>query len=458
MASAGGGGHHRPADARPRHHQQGVLISPRALHQLLGPPLLLPRALADCGLSAAAERRAQVTDAFSGQFLLTVPLSSPRQARAAVVRAGQAGRSWSLVPAAERARWGRRFREAVAARRAPLLAGLPLLCGLGPADAEDDITQALRSLRRSVAAARSWSGRLNHTPYGRSPRPAVVFSDVDDACPLASLLEGALPALLSGVAVVTEVDHRSAMLAVAVHEAARASGLPPHVWQLAVCDTSDGARADVRAVLAEHADAVAPRCCPGGSARPPGLLVLRHDGDAKAAARATIDACFTRAGRKCTATPLVAVHESLLPRFVRHLTREAERFVPVSVLPEEQQRRRYSAWVDTTLSPGASVADTPPTPTWTMRTPHTTRPVILRAALDSFPRLLSTPVGPSATLLGFTAWAEVLDLACRTGPHLSVFTRTPAARLRPQWAGLAAHRIDINRAPAPGGCRADGTV
>ncbi|AEW99510.1 hypothetical protein SCATT_p13170 (plasmid) [Streptantibioticus cattleyicolor NRRL 8057 = DSM 46488] len=398
-------------------------------------------ALAFSGLGAAAGPDPPVTGVFSGRPLLSVPVSSAGEARAAVVRAREAAGRWSGVPADQRARWARRLRRAMACGADAFLAVLPESSGLGPPDAEAECRNADRVVRSLTAAVRPRRGGAG-TAWWSADRPAVVFSRVDDARPLASLLEGVVPALLDGVAVVTEADRRSAVPALAVVAAARRAGLPRHVWQLVVRGPADADPSAVRAVLAEHADGPAPQCCrygPGSPRHRPGLLVVRHDARVPDAVRGTLRACFARAGRPCSATPAVAVHDSVLPAFLEQLAYTAERFTPVTALPERRQRRAFSACAEAAV--GVEVV-------WhrTVRdgaVPRVPYPlVLLGRATGSPPR---TPVGPVASVVPFTAWAEALALARLTGPHLSVYTRAKASWLCPQLTGLAARRVHLNQ-------------
>jgi succinate-semialdehyde dehydrogenase / glutarate-semialdehyde dehydrogenase len=181
---------------------------------------------------------------------------------------------------------------------------------------------------------------------------------------------------------------------------------------------------------------------------PPGLLVLRHDGDERAAARATVRACFARAGRRCATTPLVAVHETRLPAFQERLARETARFHPTTALPHQHWRARLPEWVDAALDAGA-LAVQRGLPTG-MTIPPVPDPVVLTAPPLTAEELPRPPVGPIAVLIPFTTWAEVLHLARGTGPHLAVFTRTRLKQLAPQLAGLPATRIQLNAAPQAG--------
>ncbi|MGD3110637.1 aldehyde dehydrogenase family protein [Streptomyces sp. YGL11-2] len=351
----------------------------------------------------------------------------------------------------QRARWSFRLQRALAVRHAALRTVLQDVCGLGPADAETELRSSRATLLRHTVAAgphrAPWRRPRSGTPSPHAPqRPAVVMSHVDGARPLVSLLEGALPALLKGMTVVSETDHRTAVPTLAVLATAREAGLRPGGWAVAV----DRRAADLRCVLTEHADEVSPQCCAWDPWRlpPPGLLVLRHDGDARAAARATIWSCFARAGRHCAATPLGAVHDTRLTAFLDHLAREAARFRPATALPHRQWHALLTEWTDAALGAGARPVRTGTPPGRAF--PPVPDPILLMAPPHGAEGLPRPPLGPVALLVRFSAWAEVLHLARRTGPHLGVFTRTRLAQLSPQLAGLASPHIQLNAAPNAG--------
>ncbi len=398
--------------------------------------------------------------------MLCLPLSCAADVRPTVDRARCAQEAWGPTPAAERTRWLMRLRADLRAHSAWLGSVVQHAGGLGPRDCVAELRQADKVLLHAVKVLRASSGlrqalhavrpRPAPGPYGGPHRPAVISSRVHEGRPLASLLEGALPALVGGSAVVTEVDVRSAVPALAVRLLARGAGLPRHVWQLLPNQGSERATAgDLRAVLDEHADDVAPQCCLRGTSgsgnagtRAPGLLVLRHDGCSRAAAQAAVDACFSRAGRMCSTTPLIAVHADRRAEFLRQLIDRAARFTPETTLPGRGQLTLMRDWSATVAASGAlpllpnSYTDgtTPPVP----------EPVALLDDSAWYQRLPELPpAGPVAIVTTFTRWSGALALARHTGTHLSVFTRTRAAQLVPQFAGLPASRIGFNRASSP---------
>ncbi|MFI7242080.1 aldehyde dehydrogenase family protein [Streptomyces qinglanensis] len=431
----------------------GPRFGDRVARELLGPSLA--RVLAEAGVDSTCGALLPVPGVFSGRALISVPVGGPEAVPAAVARAEEASGAWGTCPARRRLGWVARFGRAVAERRAALTAVLPQSSGLGPEDARIEYEDASRTVRACARAAflrpRAAPGKPHGAPLRPADRPAVVFSGVDEARPLASLLEGALPALLSGIAVVTCLDRRSAVPALAAVAAARGAGLPRHVWQLLVHgpDREDGVV--LRSVLAEHTQGPALQCCRHPlprQGRAPGLLVLRRDGNVRAAARGALAACFGRAGRRCSATPVVAVDRGLVPAFLADLGMRLISFEPAAALPEPGQEERLLSWARGLAEDGGRVLwRGPPGGTGHACTPQ---PLVLLAPEHARAVPPGPPPGPVAVVVPFSSWADALGLMRHGGPHLSVYTRASPRRLWPQFAGLPAARISLNRPPEAG--------
>ncbi|MFG2721477.1 aldehyde dehydrogenase family protein [Streptomyces sp. NPDC048416] len=435
---------------------------PYTYEELLG--ATMARALAAGTLPPASHAQATVHSLLSGRPLPPLTLCTAADARQAVDRGREAQGAWLATGQAGRRATVIRLRREVAAGRAAFMAVLRHSAGFGIKDTVEECRDAERVLRLSTSSPRTAVRWWQRPPFAPAPyqaadiAPAVTVSYCDDSRPLAAMFEGALPALLAGAAVVTDVSARSAPVALAAAALAREVGLPAGVWQVAVRGEAAGmSGSGLRAVLAEHADALAPLCCPPGATgpvarpRPPCLLILRHDGSARAAARAAVRACFARAGRSCAATPLVAVHARRTEDFLDAFVREARTFTGTTALPDELHLTRLVAWAHSRMSAGAR-----PLTDWSPPTyrpggaPPAPGPLLLLdpgALSDQRPEI---PVGPVALVTRFTHWSEVLDHAQHTGHHLGVFTRAPISQLAPQFAGLAGRRIHLNQPPHAG--------
>ncbi|MEU3500023.1 aldehyde dehydrogenase family protein [Streptomyces hundungensis] len=420
--------------------------------------------------SLTSTTHATVHSLLSGRPLPPVALCTAAGARRSIDQGREARGAWQATGRAARRTVVIRLRKEVTTGRADFTKMLRHIAGLGAKDTAEECGDAERVLRHSTSSLRDGGrrggARLTLAPFGRrsfdppGPVPAVTVSYGDDARPLAALFEGALPSLLKGGAVVTEVSPRNAPVALAAAALAREAGLPPGVWQVVVRgEAASMSCAVLRAVLAEHADALAPLCCPPGAgtpgqtrSRPPCLLVLRHDGNAPAAARAAAQACFARAGRSCAATPLIAVHATRASDFLEAFIREAQGVTVTTALPDELHLSRLTAWADSIVAAGAHscFADWCPPPHRVGLVPPTPRPLLFAdpgTLSDPRPEI---PLGPVALVTRFTHWAEILEHARNAGHHLSVFTRAPLSQMAPQFAGLPGRRIHLNQPPRAG--------
>ncbi|WP_052808920.1 aldehyde dehydrogenase family protein [Streptomyces natalensis] len=416
-------------------------------------------------VASGGDDRAPVASAFTGRRLATIPASVPTDVHRAVERGRAAQQLWHTAPLSRRIGVLRELRARFRAEKAVLFPALVHGCGLGSVDTITELHTADRYFPVCEAAARAHLRRyrlprphLTGRPGARSgPGHAVVTSCTDDARPLMSLLEGALPALLCGSAVVTRLSTRTAVAALRMAQHARAAGLPDGVWQF-VLPGSPAAAWALHALLTEHTDARAPQCCPATprpedeTLAPPGLLVVRHDASVTAAVRAAVPSCFGRAGRPCAATSLIAVHQSTWSPFETAFTRAALHYAahPASrtALPVINAERG-AAWAQAARACGARpVLGHPqrlaprPDALW--------HPVVLAASRWDGAPIPPVPRAPLALLVRYTAWPEVLELARHANRHLAMFTRLRFSQLLPQFAGLPAEHLTLNDAPRSG--------
>lgn len=399
-----------------------------------------------------------LTSALTGQALSTVAGCAPADLLEAVHRARAAHRSWAQAPYGTRRTVLRRLVRLLHAHRAILLPLAQHTCALSTHDAEAD----LRSAARTRPSTFAHSGGRHLPRLGRRlpapPLSAPVLScATDDARPFTALLETALPALAAGSCVLTHVTGHTAAVTAYMVALARQAGLPPAVWQAVL-----GPRDDAYALLTEHTDGRLTGCCPRrGSAAEWGrdtaaaLVAVRHDARLPSALRAAFYSCFTTAGRRCTSTPLIAVHTRHYELFTERFAAAAARTslqpplasdAVTSPLASTDHARALQSYLKSGLTADAAVLhdggyrpDLAPGMHGriVVSHPHTW-------TLDA----ARIPPGPLAVLVPFSAWAEVLDLARSTGRHLNVHTTTPLSQLAPQFATLPAQDITINR-PAP---------
>ncbi|MGI5466660.1 aldehyde dehydrogenase family protein [Streptomyces sp. CA-132043] len=407
-----------------------------------------------------------LSSALTGEPLGTADTCRATDILDALDRAHRQHHRWAATPYSARRSVLRGFLRLVHAHRDILTPLAQHACALSTRDAVADLGSAPRP-----RTATAWSGGPPHPASLRhrsSPAPfaPVLSSSTDDARPFTSLLRPVLPALAAGSCVLTQVTEHTAVITAYVMALARRAGLPAAAWQPLL-----GEHRATYAMLTEHADAHLLGCCPEryGPAAPrstataPALMAVRHDTRLPSALRAALHSCFGTAGRLCTSTPLVLVHERHHDLFAKAFTNAVAR-VPsrsplaseavLSSLLDEGQAQALRSYIRAAHSSGATVLhDGGHRPDLA---PGLHGPVVL-----SHPRTWTLdpetlPPGPLAVIVPFSSWAEVLHLARRTGRHLNVHTRTPVAQLLPQFATLPADDIRLNpahRRPTPGALR-----
>ncbi|MFG2288186.1 aldehyde dehydrogenase family protein [Streptomyces sp. NPDC048595] len=410
-----------------------------------------------------------VLSAFTGTPLAALPVSLPADARTAVERAREVHPQWRAIPLTHRLTILRTLGRRLSSQRCGITPAVVHGCGLGPEDAAADhriatrlVTAYARTADKHLREHRRhfWFRADTRHLSPRPTAPSAVVSYVDAARPLASLVEGALPAMACGSTVITRVDAATVVVALRTASLARKAGLPGRVWQFTAAP-GPGEAAQLDAVLAEHADARAPQCCAcdgtAATASASGLLVVRHDAAVPPAARAAVGACFARAGRHCAGTTIVAVHDDkwpgFLPAFQRATMRETARMAVHSAIPPPMAAWA-DAWADTAITAGARPVLGAPGQ-FAKSTRGTWEPLVLAAPswreTPFGPRPAGRPPrGPVALVIRYTAWSDVLHLARYTNRHLGIFTRTKAAQLLPQFAALPASDIRLNAAPRSG--------
>ncbi|MEV5342110.1 hypothetical protein AB0K93_27055, partial [Streptomyces sp. NPDC052676] len=277
-----------------------------------------------------------------------VPWAGPVDVHAAIL----AGRSdWRPDPATVGG-LATRMRARLRSHRTDVVEAL-VEGGLTPQEAWAQFDAADRLIAACAKAARGQNGASwwsRDVPARR--RRLVVASAVQEARPLVSLVEGALPALLCGHGVITHLTRATASTAAHLARAGLLAGLLPHQWQFILSLDPAGAFR-TEALLAEHCDMRAPQCCGPGDPLGPvrGMLAIRHDASLRTAVRVALDACFTGGGLWCSATPLIAVHQDHWDAFTAAFARETRRLAPASLSSE---RAEYlTAWARKALTSGA---------------------------------------------------------------------------------------------------------
>ncbi|WP_030573711.1 aldehyde dehydrogenase family protein [Streptomyces aureocirculatus] len=347
------------------------------------------------------------------------------EAMAAVSRVRARQEAWASWLFEDRRAWGARLLRA-AHRERKRLAGLACRdCGLSAEEATEDwASLPARRVSRTLGA------------HPAEPGSQVIVGLTDRAAPLSSLFGSVLPALLAGQGVVTALDPVTADIADRVHGLARREGLPDGVWELLV-----GQAAYTCGVLPEHADASRVACCvprtaPHSCTRP-ALLVVRHDAHVPTAVRGALRSCLRGAGRSCTATQLLMVHERHHDAFLALFTSAARRLAhapspahapcpahaprPVHAFVRDECRLfgAVCAYEGGQESHGAA---------------HRWAPAVVSQPDSDRIDPARVPPGPLAVISSYRSWSQALHFARRCGRHVVVHTASPVSRLAPQFA------------------------
>jgi len=305
------------------------------------------------------------------------------EVRSAVKTAREAQIAWAARPAGERAAVMRRFRRLVAKRRddvAGILArenGKPDAEGLmeviGTADyAAFYAKEAVRSLS-SVSYRPSnlglWRKRvyLEHEPYG------VIGAIAPWNFPFLMAAGIAVPALVSGNAVVLKPSEFTPASALLLAELLHQSGVPSDVLHVALGDGSTGAaliesdidkiffigsEATGRKIVKRAGERMLPYVLELGGSDP---AIVLEDADLEVAARGIAWGRFTNAGQTCVAPKRIFVVEPVYDAFVEAVSNAVKRLRvgregDVGPLIRPSQVDRLDAQYRDALERGARVA------------------------------------------------------------------------------------------------------
>lgn len=283
--------------------------------------------------------RAQVrttTTPFTGGPLAQVPVSTAHDVEAAFASARAAQREWARRPLAERARVLLRFHDLVLARQDEVLDLIQLESGKARKHAFEEVLDSALVARHYARRARSYlaprrvpgpfplvsSAVVHHRPKG------VVGVIAPWNYPLDLAVCDALPALVSGNAVVLKPDHQTPLTALWALDVLREAGLPEGLLKVVLGDGVDiggavieradyvcftGSTATGRVVAAQAARRLVGASLELGGKNP--LLVL-DDADLDRAAEGAVRACFASAGQLCVSAERLLVHEDVADAFL----------------------------------------------------------------------------------------------------------------------------------------------
>ncbi|MEW1894213.1 succinic semialdehyde dehydrogenase [Streptomyces albidoflavus] len=402
---------------------------------------------------------------FTGEKLADLPESTPEDVADAFARARAAQEAWAATPVARRAAVLLRFHDLVLARQAEVLDLIQVETGKARLHAHEEVQAVALAARHYGRKAPSYLRPKRHTGAVpvltkitelRQPR-GVVGQIVPWNYPFELSVGDALPAFVSGNAVVMKPDTETALTALWGRDLLIEAGLPAEVFQVVI-----GEGQVVGTEVVRHADyvsftgstttgkIVAQRAAArliGCSLELGGknaMLVL-EDADIEKAAAGAVRACFSSAGQLCISIERLLVHESVADAFLERFTAltKAMRLgnslaygADMGSLAGERQFEAVRGHVEEAVAKGAKVlAGGQPRPDIG---PYFFEPTILDGVEEAMAVCNDETFGPVVSVYRFRDEEEAITRANATsfGLNSSVWTkdgrrgRAIAARLR----------------------------
>ncbi|MER6994598.1 succinic semialdehyde dehydrogenase [Streptomyces sp. NPDC000410] len=273
---------------------------------------------------------------FTGEKLADLPESTPEDVADAFARARAAQPVWAATSPRARAAVLLRFHDLVLERQAEVLDLIQLETGKARLHAHEEVQAVAVAARHYGRKAPSYLKPKRHTGVVpvltkttelRQPR-GVVGQIAPWNYPLELSVGDALPAFVSGNAVVMKPDTETALTALWARDLLIEAGLPAGVFQVVI-----GEGPVVGPEVVRHADYVSftgstrtgREVAQGAAARLIGVslelggknaMLVLHDADIDKAAAGAVRACFSSAGQLCISIERLYVHESIADAFI----------------------------------------------------------------------------------------------------------------------------------------------
>lgn len=321
---------------------------------------------------------------FTGEVIATLAESDREQVAIAFARGRIAQERWAQVPLRDRSRIVLAFHDLVARRRNEVLDLLQREAGKARRDAMEEVLDVLITARHYARdASRLLSDRrvrgaipllvgaeVRHIPWG----VVAVISPWN--YPLTLTASDAIPALLSGNAVVIKPDDQTSLTALWVRDLFVEAGLPTDVLQVVlgrgdvvgpwVIDEADyvmftGSTRVGRIVAKRCGERLIPCSMELGGKN---AMIIRADADPERAAEIAVRASFANAGQLCISMERIYVHRDVSEAFVEAFVRRTRALrlgtqigwgSDVGSLISAKQLERVQAHVDDAVSKGATV-------------------------------------------------------------------------------------------------------
>lgn len=414
---------------------------------------------------------------FTGEKLADLPESTPEDVAEAFARARAAQPAWAATGVRERAAVLLRFHDLVLARQAEVLDLIQLETGKARLHAHEEVQAVAVAARHYGRKAPAYLRPKRHTGVVptltkvtelRQPR-GVVGQIAPWNYPFELSVGDALPAFVSGNAVVMKPDTETALTALWARDLLIEAGLPAEVFQVVL-----GEGPVVGPEVVRHADYVSftgstrtgREVAQGAAARLVGvslelggknaMLVLR-DADVEKAAAGAVRACFSSAGQLCISIERLYVHESIADDFVERFAARTKAMrlgtalaygADMGSLVGERQLETVTRHVEEAVAKGARlVAGGVARPDIG---PLFYEPTILDGVQDPMAVCTEETFGPVVSVYRFTDEDEVVEAANATpyGLNSSVWTKD-SRRGHQVAAKLRTGTVNINEGYAP---------
>ncbi|MFF1687538.1 MULTISPECIES: succinic semialdehyde dehydrogenase [unclassified Streptomyces] len=439
--------------------------------------VVTPELVAQLTKGVAGSGRTANHTPFSGEKLADLPESTPEDVAKAFERARAAQAVWAKVPARQRAAVLLRFHDLVLARQAEVLDLIQLETGKARLHAHEEVQAVAVAARHYGRKAPAYLKPKRHTGAVptltkvtelRQPR-GVVGQIAPWNYPFELSVGDALPAFVSGNAVVMKPDTETCLTALWARDLLIEAGLPAEVFQVVL-----GEGPVVGPELVKHADYVSftgstrtgREVAQGAAARLVGVslelggknaMLVLADADIDKAAAGAVRACFSSAGQLCISIERLYVHESIADAFVeRFATRTKAMRLGKSLaygadmgsLVGERQLETVTRHVDEAVAKGAKlVAGGVARPDIG---PYFFEPTILDGVEAPMAVCNEETFGPVVSIYRFTDEDEAVALANGTpyGLNSSVWTKD-ARRGHDVASRLRTGTVNINEGYAP---------
>ncbi|MFH8887303.1 succinic semialdehyde dehydrogenase [Streptomyces sp. NPDC017949] len=414
---------------------------------------------------------------FTGDKLADLPEATPEDVAEAFERARAAQGAWAAVPVRRRAAVLLRFHDLVLDRQAEVLDLIQLETGKARLHAHEEVQAVAVAARHYGRKAPSYLRPKGHTGAMptltkvtelRQPR-GVVGQIAPWNYPLELSVGDALPAFVSGNAVVMKPDTETALTALWARDLLIEAGLPAEVFQIVL-----GEGPVVGPEVVRHADYVSftgstrtgREVAQGAAARLVGVslelggknaMLVLADADVEKAAAGAVRACFSSAGQLCISIERLYAHASIADEFVERFAARTKAMrlgsalaygADMGSLVGERQLETVQRHVDEAVAKGATlVAGGVARPDLG---PLFYEPTILDGVEAPMAVCAEETFGPVVSVYRFTDEDEAVDRANATsyGLNASVWTKD-ARRGHSVAARLRTGTVNINDGYAP---------